>query len=89
MTKRGKHGPGIESHPGRLRGHELVRSQPYATSRSYKGPPGGKFVRANICEIVVGRQFAPQPYRTGGGGIWPFTIYWLGVEAPNERRESS
>ena len=55
----------------------------------HKRLPGGKFVGANICEIVVGRQFAPQPYRTGGGGIWLFTIYWLGVETPNERNESS
>ena len=51
--------------------------------------PGGKFVGANVCEIMVGRQFAPQPYQTGGDGIWRFTIYWLGVETPNEWNESS
>ena len=28
MTKRGKHGPDIETHPGRLRGRELVRRRP-------------------------------------------------------------
>jgi hypothetical protein len=62
---------------------------PNHTQKVHKRPPGGKFVGANICETVVGRQFAPQPYRTGGGGIWPFNIYWLGVETPNERNESS
>ena len=65
-----------------------MRSQPYATSGSSQ-TPGGKFVGANICEIMVGRQFAPQPYQTGGDGIWRFTIYWLGVETPNEWNESS
>jgi hypothetical protein len=56
----------------------------------HKRLPGGKFVGANLWEIVVVRQFAPQPIEHAAAvSARPFTIYWLGVETPNERNESS
>ena len=82
-------GPGIETHPGRLRIVTLCAPSHTQLLEVHERPPGGKFAGANICEIVVGRQFAPQPYRTGGVDIWRFTIYWLSVERPNERDEAA
>ena len=71
MTKRGRHGPASEPTPVDCEVVSLCAPNHTQLLEVHKRLPGGKFVGANICEIVVGRQFAPQPYRTGGGGIWP------------------